>query len=504
MAQPRLSDATLTTASIGTHRPTYDRGRVTTGIVHLGLGAFARCHLAVMTDDVLQRRHAAGQSLAWGITGVSLRRSDQRDHLAPQDCLYTTLERGPEEIRARIIGALQSVLVAPEDPTAVLAVMTAPSTHIVTLTITEKGYCHDPATGRLRFDHPDIVADLANPAHPTSVIGFIVEALARRRRADLAPFTVVSCDNLQSNGRVLGALVCQLAAQRDAALAAWIEDRGRFPCTMVDRIVPAATPDDRRAAHVATGLVDEAALSHEPFLQWVIEDDFVDGVRPEWEQAGVEFVLNVAPYEHMKLRMLNAAHSALAYLGYLAGHETIGDAVADPPFQRYCERLWHNEVVPVLDGIPKAALERYATSLARRFANPAIRHRTWQIAMDGSQKLPVRILPTLEARQRMGLSSPCLVLAVAAWMRYVGGVDERGTTIDVRDPLATRLRATLDQAGTDPAQRVAAILADRAIFPEPLAHDARFRRDVKEAYAHLVQHGSAAAVARLANEPEGT
>jgi fructuronate reductase len=494
-ASQRLSTQTLHLASPATRRPGYDRARVSAGIVHLGIGAFARSHLAAMTDDVLEQQAAAGLPLDWGIVGVSLRRPDQRDALAPQDGLYTMIERGPAAPRARIVGALRHVLVASEDPEAVLALMAAPTTRIVTLTVTEKGYCHDAATGRLRLEHPDIAADLASPMRPTSAIGYLVEALARRRAAGIAPFTAVSCDNLLNNGHVLASLVTELAARRDSALAHWIAAEGRFPSTMVDRIVPAATDADRNDAMQLTGLGDAAAIAHEPFLQWVIEDSFVGGDRPDWTIGGAEFVTDVAPYERMKLRMLNAAHSALAYLGYLGGHETIGETIADPPFAAYCNRLWHSEVIPMLDGIDKPVQEQYAVSLTRRFANPAIRHRTWQIAMDGSLKLPVRILPTLLTRRGAGLPSPCLSLAVAAWMRYVAGADERGNAIDVRDPMADALRCRLSAAGTDAAAHVKALLDMDTIFPRTLAIDGSFRCEVEQAYAELITSGARAAVA---------
>jgi fructuronate reductase len=493
----RLSNATLPTVAKSVRVPGYDRARLTPDIVHLGIGAFARCHLAAVTEDVLEHCAQSGLPLDWGIIGISLRRPDQRDALASQNYLYTALERGVYGPRARVMGALVNILVAPDDPETALVTLASPETRIVTLTITEKGYCHDAATGRLRLDHPDIVADLATPQRPASAIGYLVEALARRRAAGLAPFTILSCDNLLHNGRVLAGVVGELAGRRDPALADWIAAECRFPSTMVDRIVPAATGADRDDAAALTGLADAGAIAHEPFLQWVIEDNFVSGDRPDWSIGGAEFVADVAPYERMKLRMLNAAHSALAYLGYMAGHETIGDVIGDPVFAHYCERLWHNEVIPVLDGIEKPVLEQYAAALAQRFANPAIRHRTWQIAMDGSLKLPVRILPTMAARRTAGLASPCLALAVAGWIRYVSGTDEQGIAIDVRDPLADALRSTVERANDDPQACVDALLAVDTIFPRSLAADPEFRREIGNAYGMLVSSGACAAVAAV-------
>ncbi len=493
----RLSAATLSRVSPPVRRPTYDRTRLSAGIVHLGIGAFARGHLAAVTDDVLEQRAAAGLPLDIGIIGVSLRRAEQRDLLVPQDGLYTMIERGRGAPQARVIGSLMRVLVAPEHAQAVLDSMTSPAVRVVTLTITENGYCHDTATGRLRFDHPDILADLAAPTIPRSAIGYLVEALAQRRGKGLRPFTVVSCDNLLGNGRLLAGLVVAFAECRDPALAHWIQAECRFPSTMVDRIVPAATGADRSDAFTLTGLVDAAAISHEPFLQWVIEDHFVDGERPDWAHGGAKFVADVAPYERMKLRMLNAAHSSLAYLGYLSGHETIGDAVADPVLATYCRRLWLHEVIPTLDDIDRSALEDYARSLVGRFANPAIRHRTWQIAMDGSLKLPVRIMPTLQARRAAGLSSPCLTLAVAGWMRYIGGVDERGGAIDVRDPNAGVLLERLAAAGDDLGKRADALLAVDTVFPTALTSAKAFRDDIVAAYTTLHRLGARAAMAAL-------
>ena len=249
-----------------------------------------------------------------------------------------------------------SVLVAPEDPAAVVSLLAAPSTSIVSLTVTEKGYCHNPATGRLDPSHPDIVHDRAHPDAPRSAIGFIVAGLAVRRAAGLAPFVVVTCDNLPANGRLLAGLVRDFAALRDNALADWIATNAAFPSTMVDRIVPAMTPADLKDARAATGLLDAAPVSHEPFRQWVIEDRFENTERPQWELAGAQIVADVAPFEHMKLRLLNGAHSALAYLGYLAGHETIFDAVSDPALNGFVRRLW-DEIVPM---VPAAARHRFA------------------------------------------------------------------------------------------------------------------------------------------------
>ena len=488
----RLSQAALGHVRAGVAVPLYDRSRLGAGIVHLGLGAFARAHLAAFTDDALAIG-PRGEPASWGITGVSLRHPDQRDQLAPQDGLYTALSRDGAGVRAAIVGCVRSVLVAPEDPAAVIGAMVDPACRIVSLTVTEKGYCHDPASGRLDLTHPDIRHDLSNPDTPRSAAGFIVTALERRMAQGAGPFTVLCCDNLPNNGRLLGGLVRDFAAARSGRLAAWIEANGAFPATMVDRIVPAATDDDRAAALALTGLHDAAPVSHEPFRQWVIEDCFVDDARPDWGAVGAQFVTDVAPFEHMKLRLLNAAHSALAYLGYLAGHETIADTVADPALRDYVRALWASEIIPVVAPPPGVDLNGYAGELLERFANPAIRHRTWQIAMDGSQKLPQRLLETVRARLAGGMPVPRLALAVAAWIRYVGGTDEAGGPIDVRDPLADRLRETLANAGSSVEARVRAVLGIEAIFGLDLSQVDAFAGPVIDAFARLVTHGARAA-----------
>jgi len=491
---PRLSEATLKDAAAGSAGPAYVRSRLKPGIVHLGLGAFFRAHGALYTEDVLAE---AGSSLDWGIIGVSLVRPDQHDRLAPQNCLYTALERDRNLERARIVGCVLDVLVAKDDPGAVLQVMSDPETRIVSLTVTEKGYCHDPATGRLAEGHPDLIHDIENPGEPRTAIGFIVEALDRRREAGVPPFTVLSCDNIPHNGEFVRSLVVSFAQSRDCGLAAWVEAHGAFPSTMVDRIFPAPVPADIVDVANLTGLVDEAPVVHETFRQWVIEDRFVDGHRPPWEHAGAELVDDVAPFELMKLRMLNGAHSALAYLGYLSGRETIVDAVSDPALRDYITRFWREEVIPVVPPPPGTDLQAYADALLARFSNPSIRHRTWQIAMDGSQKLPLRLLPTISDRLARDLPFPCLALAVAAWIRYVGGVDEKGLPIEVKDPLGADLRTALDAAGENPERRVRTALGFLAIFGADLPRDERFVTALTQAYGSIEELGAREAAGKL-------
>lgn len=488
----RLTTTTLSSVNGAVRRPAYDRSRLAPGIVHLGLGAFARGHLSEYTEDVLERGIAP-----WGILGASLQRPDQRDRLKPQDGLYTLLKRAPSGPEARIIGCVLDVLVAPENPAALIARMAAPETRIVSLTVTEKGYCHDPATGRLKADHPDIAHDLAHPGAPRSAIGLLVAALKARHAAGLGPFTALCCDNLPANGKVLAGLVRDFAALSDDRLAGWIEANGAFPATMVDRIVPATTEADIAEVEAMLGLHDAAPVIGEPFRQWAIQDVFAAG-RPAWEDVGAQMVSAVAPFEFMKLRMLNGAHSSLAYLGYLAGHETVSDASNDPVFARFLQGLWA-EIMPTVPAPQGVALSDYASALLARFQNPAIRHRTWQIAMDGSQKLPQRLLGTIRERLKAGAPIDHLALGVAAWMRYVSGTDETGAGIDVRDPLAAEFAARAAKAGRDAAALSAALLDIAAIFGPDLPREPLFTQAVQRHLARLFENGAKATAAALAS-----
>jgi fructuronate reductase len=486
----RLSPTALASLPGTVRRPAYDRSRLTPGIVHLGLGAFARAHLCEYTEDALELEFGA-----WGITGASLQRPDQRDRLKPQDGLYTLLKRAPAGPELRIIGCVSEVLVAPEDPAALVARLAAPATRIVSLTVTEKGYCHDPATGRLKADHPDIVHDLANPDAPRSAVGILVAGLKRRRAAGLGPFTALSCDNLPHNGGVLRGLVRDFAALSDDALSQWIEANGAFPATMVDRIVPATTEADIAEVARLIGLEDAAPVIGEPFRQWAIQDVFAAG-RPAWDRVGAQMVSEVAPFEFMKLRMLNGAHSSLAYLGYLTGHETVAEASGDAVLARFLQGLWA-EIIPTVPAPQGIVLGDYAEALLARFRNPAIRHRTWQIAMDGSQKLPQRLLGTIRDRLKTGGGIDHLSLGVAAWMRYVSGTDEKGATIDVRDPLAAEFATRAKAAGRNAAALASALLGIEAIFGSDLPREERFTKPVERHLAALFEKGAKATAAIL-------
>ncbi len=490
MTQARLSLSTLSSLAASVARPAYDPARITPGIVHLGVGAFHRAHQAVMTDAVL----AAGDT-GWGIIAASLRSPDTRDALAPQDGLYSVATKASGGESLAVIGAIREIIVAPENPERLIAAMAAPAIRIVSLTVTEKGYCHDPATGTLNETHPDIVHDLGHMATPRSAPGFIVAALARRRAAGHPPFTVLCCDNLPSNGKTVKRVLGRLAEMVDPALGAWVKTSVSCPCTMVDRIVPATTDDDRPRISRTLGLRDAWPVVTEPFIQWVIEDDFPLG-RPRWELAGAQFARDVEPFEHMKLRLLNGAHSTLAYLGALAGHITVAEASHDPLFIVVLNGLWQ-EAIPTLVQPEGQDLAAYCAALLARFQNTSIRHLTAQIAMDGSQKLPQRLLGTIRDNLAAGRPIRHLTLGVAAWMRYVTGVDERGERFEIRDPLAETLREITLAAGSNPMSLCDGLLGIEAIFGRDLPHDPQFRTELLDHLSILLRHGAKQAIRQL-------
>jgi fructuronate reductase len=461
----RLNEHTVAALPAAVARPAYDRKALKTGIVHLGIGAFMRAHMAAATEAAI----AAGD-LRWGITGVSLRQPDTRDALGPQDGLYTLAIRdadahGQPRQQLQVIGAVQQVLVAPENPQAVLQQIAAPDTRIVSLTVTEKGYCHDPASGALRLDHPDIAHDLAHPRTPRSAVGMLVYGLQLRHTQGHGPLTLMSLDNLPANGRVLRAAVLRFAEEIDSTLRLWIEAQCRFPCSMVDRIVPKTTDDDRAAISAALGCTDAWPVLGEPFFDWAIEDEFAAS-RPDWTLGGARFVPDAEPFERLKLRMVNGTHSSLAYLGAMAGWQTVDKAIAQPALRDHIEALMRDEIEPTLPALPGLDLAAYRRNLLARYANPALAHRTQQIAMDGSQKLPQRLLGTLRDRLAQGLPVTRMALGLAAWMHYLRGVDERGLSYRIDDPHAAALTALYQQAlGTGVnAAGVQAMLAYAPVF----------------------------------------
>lgn len=437
--------------------PRYDRTRLARGIVHLGIGAFHRAHQALYTEAVL-----ASGDLRWGIVGVSLRGTAVRDALVPQDCLYAVLERHGAAVNAGVVGAVCSVLHAPSEMGAVLQAIAGPAVSVVTLTVTEKGYCQHPASGDLDSAHPDIRHDLERPDAPRSTLGVLTAGI--RRRPAGAPLTVLCCDNMAANGDTLRKLLAQFAGNLDAGLARRIETEIAFPNSMVDRIVPAATPESLAWAEAQLGLRDEAAIVCEPFTQWVIEDRFA-GARPAWEQAGALLTSDVRPYQAMKLRLLNGTHSAIAYLGQLRGLETVADVMSDPMLGPFVRRLMVEDLRATVAAPTGYDVLAYCNDLLHRFENPSLQHRTEQIAMDGTQKVPVRWLPALRESLAAGLERPCLERALVAWLHYLAtGHAEDGRALRINDPGAMVLAERIRAAGGDPVGAVHTALDHAPVF----------------------------------------
>lgn len=472
--------------------PQYDRQQLRSRIVHFGFGAFHRAHQALLTNRVLNQ-HGGD----WGICEISLFSGDVlMSQLRQQDHLFTVMEKSAAGNQPIIIGAVNECLNAKLDSlAAIIEKFCEPQVAIISLTITEKGYCIDPATGHLDITQPRIVHDLASPGEPHSAPGILVEALHRRRERGLPAFTVLSCDNIPDNGHVVKNAVLDMAARRSTELAKWIAEHVSFPGTMVDRIVPAATEASLAEITRELGVEDPCAISCEPFIQWVIEDNFVAG-RPDWGSAGAQLVDDVLPWEEMKLRMLNGSHSFLAYLGYLAGYAHISDCMQDESYRRAARHLMMAEQAPTL-GITGVDLSAYADSLIERFSNPALQHRTWQIAMDGSQKLPQRLLDGIRIHLRDGRRWPLLALGVAAWMRYVSGVDDAGNAIDIRDPLAEKIQALVKNSNDD--NRVATLLTLQEIFGNDLPANPQFVQAVSLAWQNLAQQGARQALLTALN-----
>jgi fructuronate reductase len=484
----RLSEKSLPALPPSVALPAYDRRSVTPGIVHLGIGAFHRGHQAAYVDDCL----AAGEQ-DWGIVGASLQSAATRDALAPQDGLYTLAVRGSDGEKLRVIGSIAKVLVAPEDPGRLLDALTDPRIRIVTLTITEKAYLRN-AAGDLDAAHPGVVADLADPARPQTAHGFLVEALARRLATGTKPFTILSCDNLPSNGGTLHRLLVQFAALRDAALAKHIDGLS-FPSSMVDRIVPATTDADRARVSATLGVEDAWPVMTEPFRQWVIEDDFPEG-RPGWEKFGAQMVRDVRPFEEMKLRLLNGAHSGIAYLGVLSGLDTVAKSFGDPGIRAFVKALWA-EAAPTLPRDAGLEPEKYVLDLTERFDNTALQHRTAQIANDGSQKLPQRIIGTSLDRLAGGADADHLMLTVAAWIR---AAELRGTQLPAghfTDPLDAPLTAIAEAA--QPAGETVAAIFELAGFARGSLHRAALEKLAAGHLDKLRQGGAAAALAALSS-----
>jgi fructuronate reductase len=469
-----LHPATLARLPREVAHPQYDRSAIDIGVVHFGPGAFHRAHQAWFIESLLSR------DPRWGICAVSLRSHDIRDALLPQGNLYTLAIRD-EVMSYQVIGAIKELLLAPESPEAVLQRLSSARTHVVTLSVTEKGYCL-AADGSLDVGHPDVRQDLERPRSPRSVIGFLVEALRRRRDARLPPFTVVSCDNLVDNGAKLARATAQLASMSERSLGTWIEREVSFPRTMVDSITPATTDALKESVAKTLGLRDRWPVQREAFTQWVIEDVFRHTV-PDWQSVGITLTNDVAGYDRAKLRLLNGAHSTLAYVGLLRGYVTVCEAMKDEKLRTFVRTLMTQDILPSLKAPRGLDLPTYVESILRRFSNPAMHHELAQIAWDGSQKLPFRLLGTI--REALDAQRPVdrLCVPIAAWMRFVRCAALRGE--QVKDPLAPQLlnvgRACEGRGDTD----VMRFMSLESVFPPQLRTDSRFTRALAAAYDQL-------------------
>ena len=483
----RISDSTLERASRQLIRPGYRRAHTRVGTVHFGPGAFHRAHQAYYFDRLLEK------DAARAICAVSLKTASLRDALAPQDGLYTLAELD-EAPTLRVIGSIRELLVANESAAAVSGRLSDPDTSLVTMTVTEKGYCLD-GSGALDLTHPDIAHDLTHPGAPRSLVGWLVRGLELRRERGLDPYLVVCCDNLADNGPTLRRAVLAFAARRDAGLTAWIEATARFPRTMVDSITPATDQALRERVAQAAGVEDAWPVQRERFVQWVVEEVDSPG-QPDWASVGVTVSRDVTAYERAKLRILNGAHSTLAYVGSLAGLETVAEAMAQPALRGFIERMLVEDIEPTLTVPQPGALASYRQSILRRFENPAMRHQLAQIAWDGSQKLPIRILGTIADALRASRPLTRLTVPIAAWMHFVRARARDG--IAIVDPLAEKLAAvghqTTGQAGHD----LPLFFALPGVFAAALTGEPAFTRALATAYESIAARGPLATVTAAA------
>ncbi|MET8181199.1 mannitol dehydrogenase family protein [Streptomyces sp. NPDC005336] len=490
-----LTNATLPALAGRVAVPTYDRAALRPGLVHFGVGGFHRAHQAVYLDELAER----GVSSDWGITGVGLHNPAMSEVMKAQDCLYMVVARGPDEDRARVVGAMREYLFGGESSEPVFDALVSPETRLVTLTITGSGYLIDPHTGEFDTDDENVAADLEDPGNPDTVFGYLVESLDRRRRAGTPPFTVLSCDNMQHNGHAARTATVSLARLRDERLGDWVDRNVAFPGCMVDRITPHTTPEERDAIVATFGVEDRWPVITEPFSQWVVEDRFCNE-RPPLDSVGVQFVDDVEPYELVKTRLLNGSHFAFAYLGYLAGYRLSSEVMADPVFHEYVATLMRDEVAPLLPQPPGMDLAHYQRTLLERFANPKIPDQLARLCRRGSQKMPMYVLPSIrEARDRRR-PHRLLTLSVAGWFRYLRGRDYAGEEVPVEGPMRDTLLPLAEEAGDDPRP-----LLDVAEVFGDLGKDPRFVAEVTEAVQALREGPREAVTAYLAaaGEPGG-
>jgi mannitol 2-dehydrogenase len=471
--------------------PSYDRSKVGVGIVHFGVGGFHRAHQAMYLDQLMEQ----GQALEWGICGVGVMPFDlaMKQAMEAQDCLYTmVLKDSGGGWEPRVVGSIVAYRYAPDDPDAVIEQMARETTKIVSMTVTEGGYNFHPVTGEFDADNPAVQADLQPGAVPTTTFGLITEALVRRRERGIAPFTIMSCDNIQGNGHVASTVFTAFARLRDPALGDWVAAEVQFPNSMVDRITPGTTDEDRAQISERFGVEDAWPVVCEPFTQWVLEDKFSLG-RPPLEDVGVQVVRDVEPYELMKLRLLNASHQALCYFGYLAGYRLVHEVAQDPLFADFLRRYMDNEATPTLSPVPGIDLDAYKGQLIERFSNAAVRDTVARLCAESSDRIPKWLLPVIRENLAAGRAVTLSAAVVASWARYAEAVDEDGQPITVVDRMADRLTADAQRQRTDPL----AFVANRELFGD-LVDDEGFTAPYLAALDSLHHSGARATLEALA------
>ena len=483
---PSLIDTELTKLP----RPVRNKPIFNPRMIHFGPGAFFRSFVASLIDEVNNKSDEK-----WGILAVSLNSESTFDKLVSQDFVFNSLAMSSVGKEVQQISSISDFLVAHKDGQAVLDALSDENIEIVSLTITEKGYCYNSEKRSLDFTNQKIVEDLSNGKNPQTAVGFIVAGLRERYLNRESPFTVLSCDNLPNNGAIVKKIVLDFAQKIDLAFANWISKQVCFPSTMVDRITPATEEKDITSFATKYGIYDPALVVHEDFFQWVIEDKF-SSKRPRFELAGIQVVSSVELHEKMKLRCLNGTHSALAYLGYLAGFNTIAECVSHDSMVNYIQYLWEKEIIPTLETPEGENLNDYCSKLLERYQNSALEHKTWQIAMDGSQKIPQRILETVSDLLKNKKNFQGLALAIAGWIKYVTGIDLNGETIDVRDPLSNDFAVIAKKSKTS-EDYVDFILDQSKVFPANLRDNSSFRIQIQKSYKLLEQYGSLVSIKKL-------
>jgi mannitol 2-dehydrogenase len=479
----QLNTANLNLLDAKIQVPKYDRQKVGQSIMHVGVGGFHRAHQALYTDDLLSQ----GGDPHWGYCGLGLLKHDTRirDVMLSQDCLYTLVERSLEGDKARIIGSIVNFLYGPDHTQKVIEQMASPQTRIVSLTITEGGYYIDQSTGELDEKHPDLQYDLAHPHEPRCSFGYLLEALDRRRLRGLPPFTLMSCDNIQSNGEVAKKMLTAFAELRDPVFRNWLTENCIFPNSMVDRITPATTDEHRNLVKEKFEIDDGWPVMTESFKQWVIEDHFISG-RPAWESVGAQMTSDVLPYEKMKLRLLNASHQALCYIGMLLGYQLVHETMEDQDIKKLVKKMMDDEVTPLLSKVPGVDLTEYKQTLIERFRNPAIRDQLSRIGIYGSSGIPKFVLPSVEDQLQRGGPIKQLSFTVASWFRYLNGLDESGKEMPMLDPMAQTLRERAKAAGRDARK----LLAMREIFTEELGNSPTFVKQVSDTLNSFYEEGA--------------